>query len=662
VSGDGSVRLDPRDPGALITEAQERLSLWCPELSGWGGSDPAGTLVELFAWMTGLAVDRLSRVPDKLHVELLDLLGLQLDEPVAARAGLRMRLSAPASEPVEIRAGTEAGTLRTTTQESIVFTVQDEFVILPLRPVAYVVQRAGAYSAIGTADGVAHPAGPDQLPFSRPPQTGDALYLGFDQSLARMLMSVSIEASTARGAGVRPEDPPLRWEASQGDGAWVEVEVLADLTGGFNYGSGTVELQCPPRSAIEPIAGRRLHWLRCRIADTTRVTGEPAVYSQPPEIYRITAAPVGALVEAEHSVLEIGELLGVSDGTPAQSFRTRFAPMLGLALDETLEVQAGAGDWERWERRESFAESEPGDRHYVVDLVGGLIRLGPELRDQAAASIQHGAIPPKGSTLRMSRYRHGGGRAGNVGPGRVNTLRSAIPGVASVSNPEATRGGVDQQTLDSLRARSALQIRTRDRAVTTEDFEYLAAEATPRVARARRQTDDRPGITLRILPRVDPADHRLSIAELQPDPGLLEEVGRYLDARKLVGTPVRLEPMRLRGVAVVVSLVTHPRADLGRIEEQVRLALYTYLNPVIGGSASGPGDGWPFGRSLNQGELYAIVYGFEDVETIEVLRLYEVDLATGDQAQTAAGRQIPLEADEVIASGEHIVRVRRREP
>ena len=312
------VQLDGRDHDELVAEARRRVALACPELTVNGGPDPAATLIELFAWMTGQAIDRLGRVPDKLQIALLDLLGIELDGPVAARTELRMRLSAPASEPVEIRPGTEAGTLRTATQESIVFAILDQFTILPLRPAAYVVQRAGAHKEIGVADGVAIPHGPDQLPFGRPPQTGDALYLGFEGSLARLIMSVSIEASMARGAGVKPEDPPLRWEVSQGDGSWVEVEVLEDLTGGFNYGSGAVEVQCPPTSGIEPIAGRRLHWLRCRIADTTRLGGESAVFTQPPEIYQITAAPIGAQIAAEHSVVELAEPLGISDGAPGQ--------------------------------------------------------------------------------------------------------------------------------------------------------------------------------------------------------------------------------------------------------------------------------------------------------------------------------------------------------
>jgi predicted phage baseplate assembly protein len=653
-----AVQLDGRSHAELVAEVTARLAAVVPELRAGAGGDPGQTLIELFAWMTDLAVQRLARVPDRLHVDLLEMLGIELGAPAPARADVRFRLSAPTPRPVGIRAGTEIGTVRTATEESIVFQVQDDFTIAPLRPAAYVIERGGTAKEIGVADGAAHPHGPDRIPFAQPPVVGDALYLGFEQSIARLLVQVSIDASMARGAGVRPEDPPLRWEASLGAGAWTEAEVLADHTGGFNYGSGKVELQCPAGSGVEPIAGRRLYWLRCRIAETTRNGGQAAAYQHAPEIYRITAAPVGAQLTAEHSTVEIDEPLGISDGSPGETFTTRFAPVIKLAPGETLETQTPSGDWEVWEEVDSFADSGPSDRHFTIDLVHGMIRLGPEVHDPAAGnSRRRGATPPKAAPLRMSRYRHGGGHTGNLPPDSLTTLRSAIPGVASVTNPDPSRGGVDPQSLAAARTTAALKIRTRHRAITAQDYEFLAIEASPRVARAIRVQDGQPGVALGILPRIDPANRRLTIDELTPEPELFDDVSRYLNARKFPGTALRLTPVRLRGVSVVVNLEASPRADVERVEHGVSDALYAYLNPLIGGGAAG----WPFGRPLNQGALYAIVLAVAGVESIRILRLYEVNLTTGERSSKPAGRQIALAPDELIASGAHVVRVARRE-
>ena len=651
--------LDDRRFQELVSEARTRIALSCPEWTEHNVSDPGITLIELFAWMTDMLIYRLNRVPDKLHVALLELLGVQLHGPTAARTQIRFRLAAPAEQPVEIPASTtEVGTLRTAADDSIVFQVSETFVISPLMPSAYVVGRSGKFKSIAVADGAARPQGPDRLPFASPPEVGDALYLGFDEDISDLLMRVEIDASVARGAGVDPNDPPLRWEVSDGSDGWNEAEVLEDRTGGFNFGAGIVELQCPPQSGVAFLAGHRLRWLRCTISDRTR-GGSEATYSHPPEIYAIGARPIGALVGAEHAARERAETLGTSDGTPGQVLPLRFSPVLPLVDAERLEVRdPGSDRWLQWTEVESFAASTPDDRHFRLDRTNGQLELGPAVRQPDGGWTQYGAIPLQGADLRMSGYRHGGGRRGNVAPDTLTMLRSAIPGVASVTNPRPAYGGVDPESLDSARQRAAMEIRTRYRAVTAEDFEFLVGEASSRVGRTICVAPVAPTdpIKVHVLPRVAPADRKLTFEELTPDEDLLGEIGGYLDGRRVIGTTVHLLPVRLRGVSVVVNLQAEPRADLHRVEEEVLQALYTYLNPLAGGDATGPGDGWPFGRMLNQGELYQIVHAVDGVEFVKILRVYETEMRTGQQAPQPAGSHIALEPDELLASGTHVVK------
>ena len=657
------IDLDDRRFQDLVSEARLRIARACPEWTEHNVSDPGITLIELFAWMTEMTIYRLNRVPEKMHVALMELLGIQLDGPAAARADVRFRLSAPAESPVEIPAGTtEVGTLRTATAESVVFQVQEEFTIPPIRPVAYVVERGGTFKDVGVAKGAARPQGPDQLPSAARPRwatrstwastraSGGCCWAW--RSRPRWRAAPAWTPRTRRCAGRSPSPT----------GEWAEAEVLEDLTGGFNYGSGAVELQCPTRSGIAPVSGKRLHWLRCRLDDSTRRGGGVAAYAHPPEIYSITAAPIGALLRTEHAGLEVDEVLGTSDGTPGQTFELRFAPVLAPEGGETLESRESGGEWEPWELRESFAESTREDRHFTLDLVHGEIELGPSVREADGGWTQYGAIPAKGAQLRMNRYRHGGGRAGNVAAGTLTMLRSAIPGVASVTNPRAAYGGVDAESLTDARQRAAMEIRTRYRAVTTEDFEFLVGEATPRVARAVCVPPANGGaVEVHVLPRVDPADRKLTIDELTPDEELLSHIGAYLDERRLIGTSVRLLPMKFRGISVIVNVQAEPLADLQRIEQEVLHALYTYLNPLVGGAPDGPSTGWQVGRALNQGEVYGIVHGVAGVEFVKILRLYEMDLVSGEQAPKPAGSHVDLGPDEVIASGNHIVKADHRE-
>jgi predicted phage baseplate assembly protein len=412
-------------------------------------------------------------------------------------------------------------------------------------------------------------------------------------------------------------------------------------------------------------AGTRGHWLRCRLDSGPR-SGAEAIkgsgFTHAPEIYSISAAPIGGLIPASAAARESEETLGESDGTPGQAFPLRHSPMLDPFEGEKLEVRnPETGDWEAWDLVESFAESGPADLHYTLDLANGVVEFGPAVRAADGSWLQFGAVPGRGTPLRFSRYRHGGGRRGNVLPGTLTILRSAIPGVASVENPRAALGGVDAETLDAARERAALEFRTRHRAVTAEDFEFLAREASPRVARAACVPPENGGpVTLHVLPQVDPADRKLSHEELVPTDDLFSEVAEYLDERRLIGTTVQLEPMKLRGMSVVVNLQAEPRTDLARIEEEVSYALYAYLNPLVGGRLESLGDGWELGRALNQGELYGIVHAVPGVDYVKILRVYETDMVTGKQEAKPAGTHIQLEADETIASGTHIVKAEHR--
>jgi predicted phage baseplate assembly protein len=654
------IELDDRRFQDLVSEARTRIATLCPEWTEHNVSDPGITLIELFAWMTDLTLYRLNRVPEKIHSQLLSLLGIKLRPATPARADVRFMLAAPPREPLTIPAHeTEVGTVRTANEESIVFGVVEGRTIGPMPPVAYVLRRAGQMKAVSVEGGTARPLGDEREAFASPPAGGDAMHLGFAEPIDRLVMQVEVDAEPARGAGVEPSNPPLVWEISSGEDEWLEATVLEDTTGGFNFGSGTLTIELPHRSVQASLGGERAHWLRCRVLDTGP---DGPTYQYPPEISSLTAQPVGAVLPAEHADRVEGELLGVSDGTPGQTFEVQHAPMLAPRSDEYLELRdPETGHWEIWELRESFLDCGPEDRVWVCDPTVGRIELGPSVREGDGSWHRLGATPPKGAELRLVRYRHGGGLRGNVSAGTLGVLKSGPPGIASVTNARAARGGVDVEPLEAVRQRAALELRGRHRAVTAEDFQHLALEATPRVARAVSvPPDEGSTVSVRILPAIYPADRPLTFEELQPEPYLLEQVAAHLDERRLLGTTVHVAPVRVRGVSVVAELQTHPLADVERIRAEVEQALFTYLNPLVGGTVGGLGTGWEFGRSLNIGELYGLVHAVDGVEYVRLLRLYDIDLRSGEQAGQPSGNHVVLEPDEVIASGRHVVRATAR--
>ncbi|NDK35767.1 baseplate J/gp47 family protein [Rhodovulum sulfidophilum] len=87
-------QLDDRDFAALVEEALARARQTCPEWTDMSPADPGRALIEAFAHLTDVMIFRLNRLPRKLYVAFLNLLGGELRPPSAAIAMLEFRREA----------------------------------------------------------------------------------------------------------------------------------------------------------------------------------------------------------------------------------------------------------------------------------------------------------------------------------------------------------------------------------------------------------------------------------------------------------------------------------------------------------------------------------------------------------------------------------------
>src|SRR5918997_753611 len=108
--------LDDRKFQDLVDDAKRLVQQHCPEWTDHNVSDPGVTLIEVFAWMTDQLLYRLNRVPERNYIKFLELIGVRLFPPNAARAPVTFWLSAPQPETVTIQTGTEVATVRTGTE------------------------------------------------------------------------------------------------------------------------------------------------------------------------------------------------------------------------------------------------------------------------------------------------------------------------------------------------------------------------------------------------------------------------------------------------------------------------------------------------------------------------------------------------------------------
>ncbi len=135
--------LDDRVFQDLVNEARSRIPLYCPEWTDHNLSDPGITLIELFAWMMELVIYRLNKVPDKNYVKFLELIGIRLAPGSPASTDITLRLAAPQETAITIPMGTEIATVRTETQDAVVFTTDEDLTITPPELEHFLLSRDG---------------------------------------------------------------------------------------------------------------------------------------------------------------------------------------------------------------------------------------------------------------------------------------------------------------------------------------------------------------------------------------------------------------------------------------------------------------------------------------------------------------------------------------
>ena len=367
---------------------------------------------------------------------------------------------------------------------------------------------------------------------------------------------------------------------------------------------------------------------------------------------------------ASQSVTIRDEILGSSDGSENQKFKTRRAPVLsGQKIEvretepppvtEQLNINKEEGNdaifttdnkgrketWVRWHETPDFYGSGPRDRHYVLNHLTGEILFGDGI---------NGLIPPVGNgNLRISFYKSGRGVSGNKAENTIIQLKTTVPYVEKVTNTEAAAGGADAESFESLINRAPRTIRHRGRAVTLEDYEDMAMLASAKVARAKcipllklkdTPLDEKPSpgeVSVIIVPR-STDDKPLPSLEL------INRVQDYLQANGLPTVNVSVVGPLYVSVEVAVEIALASMEGASAAEQAVHQKLADFLHPLTGGL---DGNGWAFGRKPHKSDFYALIEAVQGVDHIRSLTVAE----TEDQAGVIdTGRFL-------VYSGEHTV-------
>lgn len=195
---------------------------------------------------------------------------------------------------------------------------------------------------------------------------------------------------------------------------------------------------------------------------------------------------------------------------------------------------------------------------------------------------------------------------------------------------------------------------SRGRAVTAGDFESIALQAARHVARARAAGEPAGAAAVRVLvvPVVGDDPTALAFGDLVPAEDTLQRVAAALDARRLLGTRLVVEPPSYQGVTVVARLSCAPLVDPEQVRRDCLVALAAHLHPTLGGANR---QGWPFGRSVSVGEIYGVLQRVRGVDLVEDARLFPADPVSGDRGQAA--QRVEVAPNALVYGYDHQVRV-----
>lgn len=507
------------------------------------------------------------------------------------------------------------------------------------------------------------------------------------------VLAFNFNGPAAVTTGIDPNNPPLSWQYWTGN-SWQDGilrERTDDKTKGFSFDNlsqggpnpeeegADVILHLPQMWPEETFGNYTGHWIRCVYVAPRSILNQNGAqqfnYQRSPEITGVTVRSIGGVTLASECVQLHKELLGVSTGKPGQVFELSKRPVLKRhSATEYIEVHPPNTPPEAWQEVDNFGASGADDAHYLIDNASGTVQFGPLIREphqlqqkiHERAAIQswgrpsrirtsvtslieqssipavlepidrlnerqYGKVPPVGSEIYMTTYRVGGGSRGNVCASTLTVLKTSIPYVKHVINYEAADGGKDAESLNQAMIRVPEILRTRETAISPEDFERIAktfdqGRAVYFAHCVREPHLTTPGVVrLLIIPHLK--THSLEQGfhpdKLQLDADLENSLHKHLNLHRALGIRATVEAPSYVGIQVAAEVYLQPQyqqtTDLNYLQQALLRELYQFLNPITGGFEK---QGWPLGRAVQASDVIALLQAHPEVRSVGQVQLF----------------------------------------
>ncbi len=666
--------LDDRTFEELLSEARLRIQRYCPEWTDLNDSDPGMALVQLFAWLSELMIYKLNQVPERNYLAFLKLLNLELNPAIPAQTHVVFTANADASAKPLVVPAHARFVVTGENGDALVFESNQGLEVVP-----YPLNAVQVYDGLKFNDvsSLNEDGKKSFYPFGPSPQSGNALYLGFEPTKddpskfiearfpQQIVLHVYCPMQTPQKSVQIPfrsgqRLPPLIWEyqsrqdIAAGDlhpppDRWRPLTVISDESEVLTK-EGTIILRgpgpdCDLNTSPQPVDDPSRFWIRCRI-------GEGA-YPQRliPNIAFIRCNVAEVINRATFN----DEFVGLGDGDQNQ-FTLRNKPVESESLQLVVSRQVDSNSLdvdEPCKLVEDFTNSTRDALDFTLNPTSGLIQFGDG---------RQGRIPEPNTLIVARTYRAGGGASGNVGQGVITD--SPIANV-EVTNPRSATGGQDEEKIDQLLQRAPSVLRGDRRAVTEGDYR-VHAENTPGVGQAIVLSNHHPEhvglsipgvVTVVVIPNEPTVkSDSQKTGRFLPSQDLLQEVYRRLNLSRPIGTELYVVGPRYRKFQVTLAITPNELMSENQAKLGVQNAIEKFFSPLtheertaLRGSG-GEHKHWEIGDPVYPSRLYEVVLTARDCASklAFVKDVGEISMQASDEGSPSFGKSFQLDPDEFI--------------
>ena len=300
--------------------------------------------------------------------------------------------------------------------------------------------------------------------------------------------------------------------------------------------------------------------------------------------------------------------LGSGDGSPSQTYQTKMPHLCGEGLAILVETERGSGCYELWEKQDDLDASGPNDRHFCFNEMTGELFFGDGI---------HGRMPV--GEILLAAARTSLGMAGNVKAAQIcldggtADMPDEADGGYRVWNEREASGGTDGETREECQGRLVRCLREPQRAVTYEDFAYLAektpglaienVKAIPASARIGPQrANGEETVTLVVKPYAYESRPRLSETYRR-------NIRRMLEPCRMIGTNIEILSPEYVDITVFVEVYSNMHSAMAK--ERVTREIRGFFEDIRA----------DFGAVICHSNVYGRIDVMDCVSGIRVLRI-----------------------------------------